>query len=67
MKNFNDIKTKNINELAIALALIRPAASRNYQKSAFLRDYSTFNNKDSRSKYIIFDDDPTILLKYIKL
>lgn len=57
------LKPKNINELAIALALIRPAASRNYQKSAFLRDYSTFNNKDSRSKYIIFDDDATIFIK----
>ena len=57
------LKPKNVNELAIALALIRPAASRNYQKSAFLRDYSIFNNKSSRSKYIIFDDDATIFIK----
>ena len=57
------LKPTNIEELAIALALIRPAASRNYQKSAFLRDYSIYNNKKNRYKYIIFDDDATLFIK----
>ena len=57
------LKPSNIEEVAIALALIRPAASRNYQKSAFLRDYSIYNNKKNRYKYIIFDDDATLFIK----
>jgi len=57
------LKPTSVEELAIALALIRPAASRNYQKSAFLRDYSIYNNKQNRYKYIIFDDDATLFIK----
>ncbi len=61
MKVFKTMQPKNIKELAIALALIRPAASKNYQKSYFLRDYTPY--KYDNSNFIIFDDDAT---RYIK-
>ena len=61
MKVFKTMQPKSIKELAIALALIRPAASKNYQKSYFLRDYTPY--KYDKSNYIIFDDDAT---RYIK-
>ena len=61
MKVFRTIKPKSIKELAISLALIRPAASKNYQKSYFLKDYTPY--KYDRTNYLIFDDDAT---KYIK-
>ena len=62
-KIFMTLKPKSIKDLAIAMALIRPAASKNYQKSAFLKDYSQYKNEETRNKYIIFDDDATLFIK----
>ena len=62
-KIFMTLKPKTIKDLAIALALIRPAASKNYQKSAFLKDYTEYRTEETRSKYIIFDDDATLYIK----
>ena len=57
-KVFIMLKPKNISEVACALALIRPAASGNGQKSAFLRDYKMLNkDKKNIQDYIIYDDD----------
>lgn len=64
-KILKTMKPKNIEDLATALALIRPAASKNYQKSAFLRDYNRFTDKRNRDKFIIFDDDATLYIKSI--
>jgi len=64
-KIFQTMKIKSLNDLATALALIRPSASKNGRKSGFLRDYTTidFTNKDY--KYLIFDDDATFYIKKI--
>ena len=52
------LKPKSIKELASCLALIRPAASGNGQKSAYLKDYNIINNDSEKYKdYIIYDDD----------
>ncbi len=61
MKVFKTMKPKTIKEIAIALALIRPAAAKNYQKAEFLKDYTPY--KYNSNKFIIFDDDAT---RYIK-
>ena len=50
------MKPRNIHDIATALALIRPAASKNGQKFTFLKDYH-FTNKVERDKYVIYDDD----------
>jgi len=50
-KIFMKMKPRNIHDIAIGLALIRPAASS--QKSEFLRNYDIKNMND----YIIYDDD----------
>jgi DNA polymerase III alpha subunit len=62
------VKPKNRYDIAVVLALIRPCASMNGQKSDFLRDYSGFL-RDQRTftrendvDYLIFDDDA---IKYI--
>jgi len=57
------MKPKTIEDLATALALIRPAASKNYQKAAYLKDYNKYKDKRNRDKFIIFDDDATIYIK----
>lgn len=62
-KIFMTMKPKSIKDLAIALALIRPAASKNYQKSEFLKDYTDFRCKTKRKEYIIFDDDATLYIQ----
>ena len=62
-KIFMTLKPKSIKDLAIALALIRPAASKNYQKSIFLKDYTEYKSEKTRMKYIIFDDDATIYIQ----
>ncbi len=59
MKIFMTMKPQSLEDIATALALIRPAAAKNYQKSAFLRDYSCYLSDDKRKKYIIYDDDAT--------
>ena len=60
-KIFMLMKPKNIHDIAVALALIRPSASMNGQKSDFLRDYSGFLEDKFRRQndidYLIFDDD----------
>jgi len=63
MKIFRLMKPKNIYDVAVALALIRPSASMNGQKSDFLKDYRIFL-RDKRTftrendiDYLIFDDD----------
>lgn len=61
-KIFKIMKPRRLEHLAIALALIRPAASKNYQKSAFLREYQT-DFKDCDDHFIIFDDDATAYIK----
>ena len=61
MKVFRTMKPKNIKEIAIGLALIRPAAAKNNQKSEFLKDYDIY--KYDRNSYIIFDDDATRFIK----
>jgi len=62
-KIFRLMKPKNIYDIAVALALIRPSASMNGQKSDFLKDYSyvlrdrrTFT-RENDIDYLIFDDD----------
>lgn len=62
-KIFMMMKPRNIYDVAVALALIRPSASMNGQKSDFLRDYSVFLKdkrdfrRDNDIDYLIFDDD----------
>ena len=52
------LKPKCIKELASCLALIRPAASGNGQKSSYLKDYNTIKKDAEKYKdYIIYDDD----------
>ena len=48
-KIFMTLKPKTIKDLAIALALIRPAASKNYQKSAFLKDYTEYRTEETKN------------------
>ena len=62
-KIFRLMKPKNIYDIAVALALIRPSASMNGQKSDFLKDYThllrdrrTFT-RENDIDYLIFDDD----------
>jgi DNA polymerase III alpha subunit len=61
-KVYKTMQPKSIKEIAIAIALIRPAASKGYQKADFLRDYNRYKRSNS---YIIFDDDATLFLKKI--
>lgn len=61
-KAFRHIKPANIQDIAIALAIIRPAASANGQKMDFLRDFSNLrvsgaNKQEIDRDYIIYDDD----------
>jgi DNA polymerase III alpha subunit len=62
-KVYKTIQPKTIKEIAISISLIRPAASKGYQKADFLRDYSRY--KSNINSYIIFDDDATLFLKKI--
>jgi DNA polymerase III alpha subunit len=61
MKVFKTMQPRTIKEIAIALALIRPAASKNYQKADFLKDYTPY--KYNSNKYVIFDDDATLYIR----
>ena len=56
MKILKTMRPQNIGDLATALALIRPAASRNFQKAAFLKDYNKYRDYRNRDKFIIFDE-----------
>ncbi len=55
-KIFMEMRPKTIDDLACALALIRPAASKNGQKFTFLRDYYELG-VTKRNEFIIYDDD----------
>ena len=61
MKVFKTMNPTSIKEIAIALALIRPAAAKNYQKAEFLKDYTPY--KYNSNEYIIFDDDATLFIQ----
>ena len=65
-KIFVEMKPKNIHDIATALALIRPAASKNGQKFTFLKDYH-FTNKVERDKYVIYDDAIEYISKMINV
>jgi len=57
-KLFMEMKPKNMNEIAIALALIRPAAAAEGRKQEFLNKWKYgFDSKDALMKPIIYDDD----------
>ena len=60
-KVFCTMQPNSIKEVAVALALIRPAAAKNYQKSDFLKDYTPY--KYDKKNHIIFDDDATQFIK----
>ena len=61
MKVFKTMSPTTVKEIAIALALIRPAASKNYQKAEFLKDYTPY--KYNSNEFIIFDDDATLFIQ----
>ena len=57
-KIFMQLKPKTIQDIASVLALIRPAASANGQKSDFLRNYDSFlEDPKKREQFIVYDDD----------
>ena len=57
-KIFMQLKPKTIQDMACVLALIRPAAAANGQKSDFLRNYDSFlEDSKKREDYIVYDDD----------
>ena len=60
-KIFREMKAKNIEDIACALALIRPAASKNGQKFSFLKDYYQMGIVQ-RDDFLIYDDDAIQLI-----
>lgn len=60
-KIFKEMKPKNIEDIACALALIRPAASKNGQKFNFLKDYYQMGVAQ-RDDFLIYDDDAIQLI-----
>lgn len=60
-KIFREMKPKNIEDIACALALIRPAASKNGQKFSFLKDYYQMGVVQ-REDFLIYDDDAIQLI-----
>ncbi len=60
-KIFREMKPKSIEDIACALALIRPAASKNGQKFTFLRDYYQLGVVQ-RHDFLIYDDDAIQLI-----
>ena len=55
-KIFTLLKPTKLEDISVALALIRPAAAKNGQKFNFLKNFHAANNCDQRD-YIIYDDD----------
>ena len=55
-KIFVEMKPKSIHDIAAALALIRPAASKNGQKFNFLKTYH-LPGEVNRNDFVIYDDD----------
>jgi error-prone DNA polymerase len=64
-KLFIELRPRNIDDLAIALALIRPAASVGGRKAAFLErwKHGAEDMGDPLRKSILFDDDALVLIK----
>lgn len=62
-KIFQTMKISCLNDLATALALIRPSAAKNGKKAGFLRDYMDIDFKNKDYKYLIYDDDATFYIK----
>jgi hypothetical protein len=64
-KLFIELRPRNIDDLAIALALIRPAASVGGRKAAFLErwKHGADDMGDPLRKPILFDDDALVLIK----
>ncbi len=60
-KIFREMRPQNIDDIACALALIRPAASKNGQKFTFLRDYYQLGVVQ-RDDFLIYDDDAINLI-----
>ena len=60
-KIFREMRAKNIEDIACALALIRPAASKNGQKFSFLKDYYQMGVVQ-RDDFLIYDDDAIQLI-----
>lgn len=59
-KAFMSVKPTSIQEIALCLAIIRPAASGNGQKQNFFKEYQTLKSDSLKKKnndYIIYDDD----------
>lgn len=57
-KIFRMMKPKCVDDIAVALALIRPAAAGNGQKSDFLRNFSkSILTTEKKREFIIYDDD----------
>lgn len=59
-KAFMSVKPTTIQEIAICLAIIRPAASGNGQKQNFFKEYQTLKSdalKKKNNNFIIYDDD----------
>jgi hypothetical protein len=58
MKIFMEMQPKSVDNIAEALALVRPSASQSYQKSDYLRNFHLIlESPDTRLKYLIYDDD----------
>ncbi|MEX0595910.1 MAG: hypothetical protein WD512_05350, partial [Candidatus Paceibacterota bacterium] len=58
MKIFMEMKPGSVDHIAEALALVRPSASQNYQKSDYLKNFHLIlNSIETRQKYLIYDDD----------
>ena len=55
-KIFTLLKPNKLEDIAITLALIRPAAAKNGQKFNYLKNFHAANSCDQRD-YIIYDDD----------
>ena len=55
-KIFVEMKPTCIHDIAAALALIRPVASKNGQKFNFLKTYH-LPGKVNRNDFVIYDDD----------
>ena len=63
---FMEMKPQNIKEIAIALALIRPAAAAEGRKQAFLDKWKSKSQEDDRKgllRPIIFDDDAILKVR----
>jgi DNA polymerase III alpha subunit len=56
-KLFMEMKPRNVNDLAVALALIRPAAAAEGRKQEFLEKWKIGKTGDPLCQPIIYDDD----------